>query len=336
MFKLISSIFNTKSNKTQNEQTSLYEFLKKNELPDGSLSKEAYDLPDEEKGGVPYAPGALDGTMYYHTNLNIDEAALKRLCNLIVQGCKTGREQEMDEDAVQNIFSAMNEYKAVSLAVPLIQEIREKKPDAAKLINFCLRIITNSPKREPVKFCLALMALFSYEEVYDIYELFAKHDEFTRYALFPIRGIKEFGSVDEMIRLSKFVKGWGKIYMVNTIVSYDSTLNQETRDWLLLEGFKNGVMDQYLALSCASTGHLDEFLKRQTLSDKELTSIASLIIALLDEGPVSGISGLEKSTDILNNFIIHAKKAMSDKTVAEACTKAKEYIKKAGNKEEKG
>ena len=82
----------------------------------------------------------------------------------------------------------------------------------------------------------------------------------------------------------------------------------EVRDWILRNGCANGVMDAYLGLTCAIKGDLISVIRRDSIDNELFGSIAIIIDALLDEGPVAGISEYEHAEEVLSRYLSHAKR----------------------------
>ena len=64
-------------------------------------------------------------------------------------------------------------------------------------------------------------------------------------------------------------------------------------------------MPQYSALTCWRGAKAGARLQG-ALTDAEFAAIGQLLAALIDEGPVDGISALEKPAEVLENYLIHA------------------------------
>ena len=67
-------------------------------------------------------------------------------------------------------------------------------------------------------------------------------------------------AVPAIWKLAKAVHGWGRIHAVNYLA--DLTITPEIKDWMLREGFRNRVLNEYLAYSCATAGELKQALCR--------------------------------------------------------------------------
>src|SRR5206468_2466805 len=82
------------------------------------------------------------------------------------------------------------------------------------------------------------------------------------------------------------------------------TQNSEIRSWMLREGFRNEVMDEYLACICARAGRLHEALQQQVVDEALLEGAADMLRALLPgRGPAEGIDDYTQGADSCESYI---------------------------------
>jgi hypothetical protein len=81
--------------------------------------------------------------------------------------------------------------------------------------------------------------------------------------------------------VARRVEGWGRIHAVERLAG---STTPEIRAWLLRGGFRNGVMDEYLAYIAATTGHLYEALLDPAPDRELLTGAGGILAALSDLG----------------------------------------------------
>lgn len=81
---------------------------------------------------------------------------------------------------------------------------------------------------------------------------------------------------------------------------------QESRRWLLTEGWDNHILSAYSARLCAQRGGLDALLAQEALTPEEFAAASGLVAALLDEGPVRNISVMEDGKELLEAYLRHA------------------------------
>jgi hypothetical protein len=131
------------------------------------------------------------------------------------------------------------------------------------------------------------------------------HDEFTVYSAVAIMHSAE--KPNELLwDLAKKLDGWGKVRIVDKLAELD--ISEEIREWLILEGYQNSVMDEYLAFTCAVNGKLNERLLPETISKKLFTSSGGIIDALINGGPAEDIHDYEKPAELIANYLRHAQK----------------------------
>lgn len=162
--------------------------------------------------------------------------------------------------------------------------------------------------REEVKLGLVLLALFDTDQnepLKNALRILALSDEFTLYVVQVAATWTK--SSQEILRIAKAVHGWGRIHAVAAL----EPDTQDIADWLFTEGWNNTILPDYSALECCRKGNLRQRLEGG-LAEKEYACACGLLMALLNEGPVAGISEVEDSAGLLNAFLdCSAAKAVS-------------------------
>ena len=146
-------------------------------------------------------------------------------------------------------------------------------------------------------------------------------DEFTLYCLNIF--VKLENSNKEIFEIAKKVKGWGRIHSIG----YLEVTNDEIKEWILEEGCHNDVLLAYTAYTCAKKINLVEILNEDKISNKKFNDISYLITALLNEGPVSGISSLENKEMLIEKYLKKAKYLSLTENDYRAVMMIQEYIK---------
>jgi hypothetical protein len=82
--------------------------------------------------------------------------------------------------------------------------------------------------------------------------------------------------------LARRVHGWGRIETVERLAE---TTDPEIQRWMITNGFRNNVMYEYLAMTCAVTGRLAEALDADDINDDLVTSAGELLAAILNGQP---------------------------------------------------
>jgi hypothetical protein len=101
-------------------------------------------------------------------------------------------------------------------------------------------------------------------------------------------------------RLARNVNGWGRIHVVERLAQ---TENPEIKNWLLREGYRNSVMYEYLAYTCAVAGGLLSALSEDTVDRELLTSTGEILAALIAGGPAENIDDYEDGALAVEMFL---------------------------------
>ncbi len=111
------------------------------------------------------------------------------------------------------------------------------------------------------------------------------HEEFTLYAAVTFANARGTPS-QTFIELAKRVHGWGRIHCVERLQRHHRP-RRRTLD--LTEGFRNSIMNEYLAFIAATTGDLADALADPAPDAEVLTAASEIIDALIMGGPTEDI-----------------------------------------------
>jgi len=281
---------------------SILEFLRPLIGEDGSLVEAASTLPDDEKADNKIRfVGGLSDAMFGADDSDKAKARIKKMVALIDAISKTG-----DAQSQSDFYREVTENDSV---IGVIDGFLEKLTQSAfaiepHLYTFAHQLATKTKKRNAVKFGIALLGLCQIEEPIEDLKILGLHDEFTVFSTIALMNLSD-DPVQDLWQLAKHVDGWGRIQLVDRLCEMD--LPDEIRDWLVYDGFKNSIMYEYLALTCAINGRLDEKLASDAIEPALFESAGDLIGSLLDEGPAEGISGYAEASSTVQNYVRHAR-----------------------------
>jgi hypothetical protein len=125
------------------------------------------------------------------------------------------------------------------------------------------------------------------------------HDEFTLYSVDALGKMLDEPE-QEIWKLAKKVDGWGKIHAVERLAD---TVSPEIKDWMLRAGYRNTIMDDYLAYICATTGGLKDALEAAVVDDDLFHSIREIIAALLRIGPARNIQQYRDAGQVIPRYL---------------------------------
>lgn len=281
---------------------SILEFLKSNIKKDGSLKKSANTLPDEKKADdeIKFAPGLMD-TMFGADESEESKSRIKVLVNLITRIAKNG-----DLQSKSGFYRVVTENESVIGIIDefLQQLVKKSLPIEPNLYNYANKLATKTKNRNSVKFGIAILGLCQNKQPIEDLKTLGLHDEFTVFSTIALLNLSD-DLVNDLWQLAKQVDGWGKIQLVDRLAEMELTV--EIKDWLIHDGYKNNIMYEYLALTCAKNGMLNERLKKEFISNVLFVSAGEIIVALMDEDPAEGMSGYDEATETIENYITHAK-----------------------------
>lgn len=279
---------------------SLYEYIKSH--LENDVLPDDFSLPREVvQGQLCFADGALDGmTMYHMMGADLDEAEKVKMWKMI----KLISDGEVAQaDAALEEFS--KKHRALSVIDDFENMIRENRHElsAANIYRYAIRLVTESSDKECVKYGLEMLELFTLkdENVKDMIRILGLSDEFTLFAVFMMYQWENAN--EEIFRLARKVKGWGRIHAIEKL----EPETEEIREWLLKEGIDNCILPDYSALTCFEKAEVTKRLEGD-LSGEEFQSIGRILKAMIVEGPVPGISGVENRQEVLARYLEHAKK----------------------------
>lgn len=303
MMKLFSIFKQNQDVKPQelpwNNRPSIFGHIQATLENSGRLAASARNLPDEERhyknGALRWAPGAKDGAFSYHADPGNSKKAAQRIAELITAISK--KNDLADKIALYNILSEDNILDFIDPAMEKI--IAAEPPVQPHLHNYARWLAFESPDRGPVKFGIALLGLIRDNNDVDKITTLGKHDEFTLFSAVAIVNALD-KSEQALWELAKCVDGWGRIHLVERLAN---TKNQTIKKWLLREGYKNSVMYEYLAYTCAVAGDLISELSMPNVAEDVLSAAGDLIVALMNGGPAKNIDQYEDGAEATDLYL---------------------------------
>ena len=251
-----------------------------------------FELPHEETAPseLKFMVGAKDGISVFHTSPKNPEKVVEKMLGFI----KSGR--------MEKIAPVIGTYGVLQTIDPLLSAIQKNaaEVDSVSVGAYAESLALESGDEELVKLGIALLGLFDWSdspEMQDKIITLGLYEEFTLYAVVAAGGWDNGNDV--IFKIAQKVGGWGKIYAVERL----EPKTDEIREWILRGGCSNAVMDAYLGLECANKGNLIEALRRDSLDAGLFESIGIIIDALLDEGPVEGISAYKYDEEALLRYL---------------------------------
>jgi hypothetical protein len=265
------------------------------------MTDDGYTLPDEERiaqgSKIRWAAGAMDGVATHHMETAENEETVRKTVELVLA---YSRQPTATNKAA--IYQHVIAEYVVSIIDSVIEALlNEEGIDHNRLYELARSFVTEAPDREPVKFGIAILGLFRQPADQELFQTLGRHDEFTLFCAVAITNASE--DHDEALwTLARNVTGWGRIQVVERLAL---TENPAIKNWLLREGFRNSIMYEYLAATCARAGGLLAALSEDRLDRELLTAAGEIIQALIVGGPAEGIDDYEDARPVIESYLAH-------------------------------
>lgn len=266
---------------------------------DGCLPDPACALPDEKPlapGEFGWMAGAFDGVISHHMGGAGDERdTARRLARMIVDASAKPRRRQLTA-----LYNELATEDVLSFIDPVIEALAEVRPPAAAVAELGMWLASESPDRSPVKVGIALLGITGAPDGTVLHQLGA-HEEFTLYAVVAFTNSRENPEPD-LVELAKRVRGWGRVHCVERL---RDTADPEIARWIFTEGFRNSVMNEYLAFIAATAGDLASVLAQESPNPEVLTAATEIIDALIMGGPAEDIDDYAEAPIALSRWLRH-------------------------------
>ncbi len=281
---------------------SLYEFINDNiQRRATGLTERDEDLPDAERAfagsEIRWVAGAMDGVAVYHMGVGADPEQSNKLLSLVCDYCKA--------PSVRNklaVYKYVMQVHTLSIIDTFVEKLRqESRLNTNRLYELAKSFAIEATDREPVKWGVAILGIFGKADDKSLFRVLGRHDEFTLFAVVALSNGE--GDVEQDIwELAKQVKGWGRIHAVEHLAkTEDATI----KNWLLREGYKNWIMEEYLAYTCATAGGLLTALQTEQIDAELLEAAGDIIRALIAGGPANGMDEYDDGAMTVEYYLRH-------------------------------
>ncbi len=281
---------------------SILEFVRSHICADKpGMAEDGYTLPDDERvnagSKLRWGMGSLDGVMTHHMGTGENQATVRKTVELVL-----AYSLQPTANNKAAVYQHVIAEHVVSIIDPVIEAlVNENGIGHDRLCELARSFVTEAPDREPVKFGVALLGLFRQPADIELFQTLGRHDEFTLFCAVAITNSSE--DHDEALwTLARNVTGWGRIHVVERLAR---TTNPAIKNWLLREGFRNSIMYEYLAATCARTGGLLAALSEDRVDRELLTAAGEIIQALIVGGPAEGIDDYEDARPVIESYLGH-------------------------------
>lgn len=295
--------------------TSIYEHLKTHtNATTGKLEEAGTRLPDEPAEApdqLRWAPGALDGVMGHHMGGGEEALRVKQLQKAVADVLTTATAERL-----AHLYRLVTHDSTLGWIDDVLESVTSNprlRPERVHALGVLLT--REAPLREAVKVGLALLGTVQGADDEELLLQLGAHDELTLFAAVAL--LNRGGTEGEraLFKLAQRVDGWGRI---QTVERLGQTLDPEIRNWMLREGYRNSVMDEYLAHTCAMAGGLHVALSAASVERSLLAGAAGLLTALARGGPAQDLADYPHAEEAVAGFLRHVQAAPLDLERVEA------------------
>jgi hypothetical protein len=276
---------------------SIYEHIKKHLLPGGGLDPDGERLPDErDDGGLKWVAGGFDGAFGHHAGGGSEKDRAKMLYRALSVALDDAAPAKLER-----LYEHLVDGEVLDFIDPLLALIVEKKGlDAGRLLQLAVWLGEKSPDRGAVKFAIALFGVIPGADHGDLLLTLGKHEEFTLYVAVALANREGDQAESKLFELAKSVEGWGRI---STVERLAKTSDPTIKAWMLREGFRNRIMNEYLAYTCASAGELRRELESECVDPPLLRGAGDIIRALITGGPAENIDDYADGAVVIERYL---------------------------------
>ncbi|AFU00758.1 hypothetical protein AW168_02575 [Nocardia brasiliensis] len=196
------------------------------------------------------------------------------------------------------LLELLAEEQAVRVADELVQELRSRDISREKLRTAARLVTEQATRREVAKLGIVLLGVSGDERDAELLQLLGTLEEFALFAVVALMNTQP-DPHRAVFALAQRLSGWGRIHAVERLAG---CRDPEVQAWLLREGFRNDVMNEYLAHLAATTGGLYEALLEPEVDDALLDGAADILRALALGGPAKDIHDYDDAVPAMHRF----------------------------------
>jgi len=161
------------------------------------------------------------------------------------------------------------------------------------------RLAATGRHPDPVKAGIALLGISGGHEDTDLLLVLGRHEELTPYCAVALASNSP-DPESALWSLARSVGGWGRI---QTVERLKKTERDDIQDWLVRSGFRNQVMDEYLACIAATTGRLLDRLRREDPDHELVRAARDIVSALISGGPAEDIDDYPDAPELVGLLV---------------------------------
>lgn len=243
---------------------------------------------------IRYAPGAKDAL------LGAEGPSTANAHSIATAICKVLRDPRTEN--ATHLFDQLCDCHTLSVIddiLPVVQ--KEVGADRRPLAMLARRLLRESRELEPVKIAIALLGVSGNAADTSLISTVGSYDEYSVYAANALVDLLPDPD-QELWALAKRVHGWGRIRIVERLAE---TNDAEIKAWMLRDGFRNSIMNEYLAYICATSGRLRDEILKEEVDDALILGAGDILSALIAGEPGTPIEEYADGGTVCLAFLKH-------------------------------
>lgn len=276
-------------------------------LTDGRLP-EGYMVEEDYLEGTNYclAEGFRDYLYLYQQNpVHIPDD----YCEVIALMFEKVKERKVSP-IMNSLKLILSHYRTVEImkevCIYVYEETEQENLLVKDVFDFAMHLMLYGEEIEIVKFGMNLLSMIKTDDDEDVKDVVRILSKCEALALFVCRIFEEWSDAEEeLLELAKCHDGYGRIFAIY----YLNPTGEETKQWLLEEGWFNTIGIAYTALDCFNKSGMYELLKAEEPWDSKISyGPYGIVDGLLQEERCRGLSGLDNGPEILSLFLDKAER----------------------------
>jgi hypothetical protein len=259
--------------------------------PDGG-----YPLPDD---GPPtgLTSSVHDGIRTHHFSFSTNRSAAVQAAGSIAALTTESPEAA----ALQGLHDFLAEQDALAIADELGDELRNGRVRRSRTREVGRWLAEYGTRRNAVATGIVLIGLTGDERDRELLLLLGALEDLSLYAVVALERTQSDRDW-AIFELARRVRAWGRIHAVERL---SATTDPEIMAWMLREGFRNNIMDEYLALTAATTGDLAGALRQPEVDSELLDGAGGILTGLscADGGPAKGMKHYPEAAAVIDRYL---------------------------------
>ncbi|QVI18631.1 hypothetical protein KHQ06_18840 [Nocardia tengchongensis] len=252
-------------------------------------------LPDTPDGPREFLNSiVLDGIRTHHFAVASESPPATTLISAVTEAVTAG-----DPAVTAALHDRLAECRALDVADDLVRELRELDLPAESLRTLARDLTEFGTRRDAVALGIVMLGVSGDARDRDLLLLLGGLEDLTLYCAVALANTQPDRD-PALHELAQRVDGWGRIHVVERL---KGTQDPTIKAWLLRGGFRNGVLNEYLAHLAATTGGLHDALLAPDVDAELLDGTADILIALAcTGGPASDITDYPDALPVIARF----------------------------------